>query len=116
MHRREFTHAFRRGGAGVWIADDATTSAAQIAGLKNTTRPMSLIDPTFPTTVNDVPTLYDVPVAACSSGTCPTGQTCGSDNMCYRPALERIQLGFTGSQRTQDQQVEISDFFTTWLP
>jgi hypothetical protein len=36
--------------------------------------------------------------------------------MCYRPALEKIQLGFTGSQRTSDQQVDIKDLFTTWLP
>ena len=36
--------------------------------------------------------------------------------MCYRPALDRIQLGFTRSQRTQDQQMEIYDIFTTWLP
>lgn len=100
----------------VWIADNATTSADRIAALQNTTRPMSLLDPSFATTINDTPTLYDVAVAACSGGTCPSGQTCGSDNMCYRPALERIQLGFTGSQRTSDQQVEIYDFFTTWLP
>jgi hypothetical protein len=36
--------------------------------------------------------------------------------MFYRPALNRIQLGFTGSQRTSDQQVNIQDLFTTWLP
>ena len=54
--------------------------------------------------------------AACVSGACPAGQACGSDNMCYRPALEKIQLGFTGSQRTSDQLVNITDLFTTWLP
>jgi type II secretory pathway pseudopilin PulG len=100
----------------VWIADDASTSADRIAALKNTTRPMSLLDPTFAPTLTDTPDLFDVQEAACVSGVCPTGQACGSDNMCYRPALERIQLGFTNSQRTSDQQVDIIDFFTTWLP
>lgn len=100
----------------VWIADNATTSADRIAALKNTTRPMSLLDATFAATIKDTASLYDVQEAPCSSGTCPTGQTCGSDNMCYRPALERIQLGFTGSQRSSDQKLEIYDFFTTWLP
>lgn len=100
----------------VWIADDATTSADRIAALKNTTRPMSVLDATFAPKLSDTPTLYDVtsvPVSACP---CAAGQACGSDNLCYRPALEKIQLGFTGSQRTSDQEVTISDFFTTWLP
>lgn len=100
----------------VWIADNATTSASRISALKNTTRPMNLLDAAFASTISDTATLYDVQVAACSGGACPSGQSCGTDNMCYRPALERIQLGFTGSQRTQDQLVEIQDFFTTWLP
>lgn len=105
----------------VWIADNATTSASRIAALKNTTRPMGQQDATFASTLADTATLYDVQTTtACTFGatpdTCPTGQACGSDNMCYRPALERIQLGFTGSQRTSDQEVEIQDFFTTWLP
>ena len=100
----------------VWIADDASTSADRKAALKDTTRAMSVYDATFAPTLTQTADLYDVQEAACSSGTCPSGQTCGSDNMCYRPALERIQLGFTGSQRTSDQQVEIYDLFTTWLP
>lgn len=105
----------------VWIADNATTSASRIAALKNTTRPMSQQDATFGATLGDTATLYDVKVepSSCTFGaptdTCPAGQACGTGDMCYRPALERIQLGFTGSQRTSDQEVEIQDFFTTWL-
>lgn len=105
----------------VWIADNATTSASRIAALKNTTRPMSQQDATFGSTLGDTATLYDVKVepSSCTYSVvpdgCPVGQACGSNNMCYRPALERIQLGFTGSQRTSDQEVEIQDFFTTWL-
>jgi len=104
----------------VWIAADfPTTSSARIDALKDTTRPMSfymLTDPTFTPTLTDAPDLFDVQEAACVSGACPAGQACGSDNMCYRPALEKIQLGFTGSQRTSDQLVNIKDLFTTWLP
>lgn len=108
--------------AEVWIEEDGSTveKGNKIAALKNTTRPMSALYPTYTATLNDTPTLYDVKVvpSACTFGVlptaCPAGQACGSDNMCYRPALERIQLGFTGSQRTSDQQVEIIDFFTTW--
>lgn len=101
----------------VWIAPDAPiTSQTHIDAMKDTTRPMSLADPTYPPTLAQTADLFDVQEAACSSGTCPVGQACGLDNMCYRPALERIQLGFTGSQRTQSQQVDIIDFFTTWLP
>lgn len=102
----------------VWIYEDSASSARKDA-LKDTTRPMSLYmltDPTFTPTLTQTVDLFDVQESACVSGACPSGQTCGSDNMCYRPALEKIQLGFTGSQRTQDQQVEIRDLFTTWLP
>ncbi|MEZ5614762.1 MAG: hypothetical protein R3E35_06050 [Rhodocyclaceae bacterium] len=100
-----------------WI--QASPGADQLAALKNTTRPMSLLYPGYAATLSDTATLYDVALTSsfCDGSTpCPSGQACGSDNMCYRPALEKIQLGFTGSQRTQDQQVEIYDFFTTWLP
>lgn len=99
----------------VWIEGDASL-IDQIAALKNTTRPMSLLYPTYATTLSDTALLYDVAVAACSGGACPSGQACGTDNMCYRPALQTVQLGFTGSQRTSDQEVTINDFFTTWLP
>ena len=97
----------------VWMEWD-TSLTDQIAAIQNTTRPMSLLYPTYAATLSDTASLYDVNTG--SSCPCSSGQTCGTDSMCYRPALERIQLGFTGSQRTQDQQVEIQDFFTTWLP
>ena len=80
------------------------------------TAPLRSPHPTFTPTLTDAPDLFDVQEAACVSGACPAGQACGSDNMCYRPALEKIQLGFTGSQRTSDQLVNIKDLFTTWLP
>jgi hypothetical protein len=126
----------------VWIEGDATQTD-KIAAMKDTTRPMSLLyprvreaacgvggacptDQTCDSTDNfcysrvpkifDAATLYDVQEATCVAGVCPAGQACGSDNMCYRPPLERIQLGFTNSQRTSDQRVDIIDFFTTWLP
>lgn len=96
----------------VWMESDVSLTV-QIAALKNTTRPMSLLYSTYAPVLSDTAILYDVREGTCP---CPSGQACGTDSMCYRPALEKIQLGFAGSQRTQDQQVEISDFFTTWLP
>ncbi len=104
--------------ANVWIEGDASLTD-QIAALKDTTRPMSLLYPSYAATLSNTAILYDVPVAACSSGTCPYGQSCGTDNYCYRPALETIQLGFTGAQRASsasDQEVPINEFFATWLP
>jgi len=99
----------------VWREWDPSLTG-QIAAIRNTTRPMSLLYPTYAADLSDTAILYDVQEAACVSGVCPLGQACGTDGMCYRPALQKLQLGFTGSQRTQDQLVEISDFFTTWLP
>ena len=101
----------------VWMEWDPSLTG-QIAAIQNTTRPMSLLYPAYAATptLSDTAILYDVQEAACVSGVCPSGQACGTDNMCYRPALQKLQLGFTGSQRTQDQLVEIQDFFTTWLP
>jgi len=106
-------------GVQVWIYNNSGLSAARKDALKDTTRPMSLYlltDPTLTPTITQTVDLFDVQEAACVSGACPAGQACGSDNMCYRPALEKIQLGFTGSQRTSDQLVNITDLFTTWLP
>ncbi|GJQ56395.1 MAG: hypothetical protein HKUEN07_29640 [Rhodocyclaceae bacterium] len=100
-----------------WI--DSSPTPAQLDALKNVTRPISLLAPGYPATLTDTVLMYDVPLPASTcdiANPCPAGQGCGSDNMCYRPALQTVQLGFTGSQRTSDQKVEISDFFTTWLP
>ncbi len=102
----------------VWIDDDddgiPSTLTSGEAALKDTTRPMSLLDPTYPPTLTQTVDLFDVPVEPATSCPCPTG-ACGA-GICYRPALEKIQLGFTGSQRTSDQLVNITDLFTTWLP
>jgi type II secretory pathway pseudopilin PulG len=84
-----------------------------IIALKNITRPMSLLYPTYAPTLSDTATMYPIAGGNCP---CSSGQTCGTDGLCYRPAMQSVQLGFTGSQRTQDQEVTINDFFTTWLP
>jgi type II secretory pathway pseudopilin PulG len=105
----------------VWILPDSATTANQIAAMKNTTRPMSQLYPGFIETLSDTPAIFDVASgASCSRNppvvACPTDQACGSDNLCYRQGMKNLRLGFTGSQRTQAQQVMISNFFTTWLP
>lgn len=97
---------------GTWIEGDASLTD-QIAALKNTTRPMSMLYPTYASTLSNTATIYPVAGGSCP---CSSGQICGTDNLCYRPAMQSVQLGFTGSQRTQDQEVTINDFFTTWLP
>lgn len=100
----------------VWILADSVTVANQIIAMKDTTRPMSLLYPGFTETLSDTGVVFDAAESACSSGSCPTNQTCGSDNVCYRQGLRKARLGFTGSQRTQDQQVTITNMFTSWLP
>jgi type II secretory pathway pseudopilin PulG len=95
-----------------WIEGD-TSLTDQIAALKNTTRPMSMLYPTYASALSNTATMYPVAGGSCP---CSSGQICGTDNLCYRPPLQKLQLGFTGSQRTQDQEVTINDFFTTWLP
>lgn len=99
----------------VWILADGP-SVNQIAAMKDTTRPMNVLYPSFTETLSDAGAVFDVAEAACNLGACPTNQTCGSDNVCYRQGLRKPRLGFTGSQRTQDQQVTIGKMFTTWLP
>lgn len=100
----------------VWILADSATVANQITAMKDTTRPMSVLYPTFVETLSDAAAVFDVAGSACSSGACPTNQTCGTDNICYRQGLRKTRIGFTGSQSTQDQEVRIRDMFTTWLP
>jgi hypothetical protein len=68
---------------------------------------------------------------ACVAGACPagSGQSCGADNFCYdalyscstngscyAEAFRSMRLGFTNGQGTQDQVINITDFFATWLP
>lgn len=83
--------------------------------MKDTTRSMSQLYPGYAPRLSDVATMYDVAGGACGSG-CPSGQVCGQGNLCYRQAFQSVRLGFTNSQRTQDQQVIINDFFASWLP
>ena len=104
----------------VWILADSATVANQIAAMKNTIRPMAQIYPGFVETLSDTAAIFDAAGATCSTippvVACPTHQTCGSDKVCYRQGMQSIRLGFTGSQRTQAQEVTISNIFTTWLP
>jgi hypothetical protein len=101
-----------------WIVRDSVTNAQIIAAMQNTTRAMAQLYPTATPALGDVATLYDVAGAACNTdGSCSaSGYTCGTDNVCYRPGLRSVRLGFTNSQRTQDQRVIISNFFASWLP
>jgi hypothetical protein len=92
--------------------------------LANTTRPMSELDATAKPFVQDTALIYDEQMSACAGTAplCPNGQTCGSDNMCYKPSFRNLRLGFTVSERpttntttARGQLVEISNRSTTWL-
>lgn len=101
----------------VWVLADSATVANQITAMKNTTRSMAQLYPTFGETLSDTATVFDVATAiSCSVDPCPNGQSCGSDHVCYRKAFSKVRMGFTNSQRTQDQQVTILNRATTWLP
>ncbi|MBI5110173.1 MAG: hypothetical protein HZA62_15670 [Rhodocyclales bacterium] len=98
---------------------------ARATALANTTRPMSELDATATAFVQDTALIYDEQMSACagSAPLCPTGQSCGSDNMCYKPSFRNLRLGYTVSERpttntttARGQLVEISDRATTWLP
>ena len=100
----------------VWIVKEGGTTTNQVAATKNTTRPMSQLEPGFDPTLTDTTDVYDVAGGACTvDADCGTGQHCGSTNQCYRRGFAKVRLGFTNSQRSQDQQITISDLFTTWL-
>jgi hypothetical protein len=100
-----------------WIVRDSNTNAQIIAAMQYTTRAMAQVYPTATPALGDVATVYDVAGAACNAdGSCSaSGYTCGTDNVCYRPGLRSVRLGFTNSQRTQDQRVIISNFSASWL-
>lgn len=93
--------------------------------LANTTRPMSQLDSTFKPLISDTATILDEQMSACavSAPFCPSGQSCGSDSMCYRPSFRNFRLGFTLGERVtsststaREQLIEIRDQATTWLP
>lgn len=104
----------------VWLLKDSATDANRITAMKNTTRAMAQLYPGFAAHLSDTPTLYDLQGGACTvDSDCGAGQTCsGADNRCYAPALRRARLGFTTAQSTaaRDQIIDITDFFTTWIP
>lgn len=74
-----------------WILPDSPNTANQIAAMKNTTRPMSQLYPTFTPHLRDTP-LIPYP-------------------------LRNVRLGFTTGQRTSvtDQNFTVSDYFTSWI-
>jgi hypothetical protein len=93
--------------------------------LANTTRPMSELDATAKPYLSNTATIYDEQMSACavSAPRCAAGQSCGSDDMCYRPSFRNLRLGFTTSERpttstttARGQLIEIRDRATTWLP
>jgi hypothetical protein len=96
----------------VWI--DHGSGTPLITAMEDTTRPMAQLAPAASPTLRDTSTIYGVAGAACGTG-CPSGQTCGLGNRCFRQPMKSIRLGFTGSQWTQDEQVVISNFFASWL-
>ncbi len=100
------------------------TLSTRAKALANTTRPMSELDATAAPFVQDTATIYDEQMSACAGTAplCPTGQSCGSDNMCYKPSFRNLRLGFTMSERpttntttARGQLIEIRDRSTTWL-
>lgn len=101
----------------VWKLPESPTSANQIAKMKLTSRPLALLDPGHQPLLSDTMTVYDLRGATCTSAlTCASGQFCGIDNNCYSPAFRTMRLGFTNSQSSRDQVINITDFTTTWLP
>ena len=92
--------------------------------LSNTTRAMSQLDSAYSATVQDTAIVYDEQKSTCAgtSPACPTGQSCGSDNMCYQPAFQNLRLGFTLGERasssttSRGELIEITSQATTWLP
>lgn len=107
----------------VWL-EKGDTSTNIIAAMQNTTRPLALLYPGIDAAtflhLRDTPTIYDIQGGSCAGGTsCPIGQTCStSDNMCYAEAFHTARIGFTTSQSTvaNDQIINITDFFTSWVP
>jgi hypothetical protein len=85
--------------------------------MKMTSRPMAELDSSYSPHLSGSTTIYNPATGACSGNAqCPSGQWCGLDNNCYRPAFRTIRMGFTNAQSTQDQIISISNFGTTWLP
>jgi hypothetical protein len=107
--------AVRRFQTQAWIVRDSDTTAQIRSAMQDTTTAMATGYPGHSATLSDTATMFASAGGACTtSANCATGQTCGLDNICYRPALKSIRLGFTNSQRTQDQRVIISNFFASW--
>ncbi|MEW6512829.1 MAG: hypothetical protein AB1443_02385 [Pseudomonadota bacterium] len=76
----------------VWILPDSITTSEQINAMRDTTRPMSFLTPTF------TPHLRDTPIIPYP--------------------FRNVRLGFTVGQRrtVTDQNFTVSNSFTTWIP
>jgi hypothetical protein len=100
-----------------WILKDSVTDANRIAYMKMTPRPLAELDASFTPHLSDGATIHAPAEGACAGGwQCPSGQWCGLDDVCYRPAFRTMRLGFTNAQGTTDQAINVSDFGMTWLP
>ncbi len=85
--------------------------------MKLVSRAMANLDNSHIPGLGDTATFYSPQTGACTGNSqCSAGQWCGLDNTCYRPALRTLRLGFTNGQGTRDQDIDITDFVTTWLP
>lgn len=75
-----------------WLLPDSATDANRIAAMKDTSRPMSMLYPSFSAQLYDAPTIYQ--------------------------AFRNARIGFTIGQSTSrnDETVSITKLFTTWLP
>jgi type II secretory pathway pseudopilin PulG len=107
--------AVRRFQTQAWIVRDSDTTAVIRSAMQDTTTAMATSYPGYTAKLSDTAIMFASAGAACTtSADCTSGQTCGLDNVCYRPALKSVRLGFTNSQRTQDQKVIISNFSASW--
>ena len=97
-----------------WIERDSATSSQLIRAMQDTTHSMHQLYSGQAPRLSDTATVFSPAEGSCGTG-CPEAMQCGSDNQCYRQPFRSIRLGFTNSQRTQDQRVIISDFFSTWI-
>ena len=102
----------------------AKQSSPRAQNLATTTRSMNQLDAGYKPILGNSAVIYDERTgAACGNNTpCPGGQSCGSDQLCYKPAFRNLRLGFTMGERkstatnARNQLIERYESRTTWLP
>lgn len=104
-----------------WVLKQNLANASRIDRMKLISRSMADLEfglGVTPTShLLDTANIYSPQNGACTGNAqCPSGQWCGIDNICYRPAFRTLRLGFTNGQGTRDQLIDIKDFAVTWLP